>query len=110
MKFVAALIAAALALLCAPASRAETPEQAAAAICAARGRGASDLDIARVLQGKAPTVDFYEIEQLVLQAEREYCPRYLGTDNGPMPGTAPPPGGCPPGWRWDPTDFGGSCR
>ncbi|BCO51219.1 hypothetical protein MINTM003_16600 [Mycobacterium paraintracellulare] len=32
------------------------------------------------------------------------------TDNGPMPGTAPPPGGCPPGWRWDPTDAGGSCR
>jgi hypothetical protein len=32
------------------------------------------------------------------------------TDNGPLPGTGPPPGGCPPGWRWDPTDFGGSCR
>ncbi len=28
----------------------------------------------------------------------------------PITGSAPPPGGCPPGWRWDPTDFGGSCR
>ena len=75
---IATVIAAVLALLCAPPSGAETPEQAAAAICAARARGASELDIARVLQGKAPTVDFYKIEQLVLQAEREYCPQYLG--------------------------------
>ena len=85
MRFIATVIAVVLALLFAPPSGADTtPEQAAAAICAARGRGASEMDIERVLQPQAPTADFFQIEQLVLQAEREYCPQYLGGVSSPI--------------------------
>ncbi len=42
------------------------------------------MEIDLALQAKAPTVDFYQIEQLVLQAEREYCPQYLGGTSSPI--------------------------
>jgi hypothetical protein len=74
MRFIANVIvpvvAAVSALLCAPPdARADvTPDQAANAICAARGRARSEMDIDRTLQAMRPTVDFYQIEQLVLEA------------------------------------------
>jgi hypothetical protein len=42
------------------------------------------MDIERVLQPQAPTADFFQIEQVVLQAEREYCPQYLGGVSSPI--------------------------
>jgi hypothetical protein len=64
MRFIATVIAVVLALLFAPPSGADTTPEQAAAICAARGRGASEMDIERVLQPQAPTADFFQIEQL----------------------------------------------
>ena len=48
------------------------------------GQGTSEMEIERALQAKAPTADFSQIEQLVLQAEREYCPQYLGGVSSPI--------------------------